>query len=111
MFLLAGLMIINLAVFCVVAHFYTYQDPRQFEAADTQHKDGEIKQPLMNPRWVLRQNSAGTATNKRQSGLYMPVENKDSETERVSRDGYEGDTESVAFLVGNDKSNLLASAY
>ena len=101
MFLLAGLMIINLAVFCVVAHFYTYQDPSQFEAADTQHKDGEIKQPFTDPQWVLRQNSDGTDANQRQSGLYTPVEN----------DGYEGDTESVAVVVGNDKSNLSTSAH
>ncbi|RUS82582.1 hypothetical protein EGW08_009656 [Elysia chlorotica] len=31
MFLLAGLMLLNLLVFCVVAHLYSYQDPRQFQ--------------------------------------------------------------------------------
>ena len=39
MFLLAGLMIVNTVVFCVVAHFYTYQDPSQFEAEGTQQGD------------------------------------------------------------------------
>ncbi|XP_059167062.1 solute carrier family 15 member 4-like isoform X2 [Physella acuta] len=31
MFLLAGLMVLNFFIFCIVAHFYTYQDPATFE--------------------------------------------------------------------------------
>lgn len=31
LFLLAGLMMLNFFVFCVVAHYYSYQDPSKFE--------------------------------------------------------------------------------
>nr|KAI8731472.1 solute carrier family 15 member 4-like [Biomphalaria glabrata] len=31
MFLLAGLMALDFIIFCIVAHFYTYQDPAKFE--------------------------------------------------------------------------------
>lgn len=31
MFLLGGLMFLNFLVFCVVSHYYTYQDPAVFE--------------------------------------------------------------------------------
>ncbi|GFR60359.1 solute carrier family 15 member 4-like [Elysia marginata] len=41
MFLLAGLVLINTLVFCVVAYFYTYQDPSNFQARHTP-KDMEV---------------------------------------------------------------------
>ncbi|XP_055877764.1 solute carrier family 15 member 4-like isoform X2 [Biomphalaria glabrata] len=34
MFLLAGLMALDFIIFCIVAHFYTYQDPAKFEKTD-----------------------------------------------------------------------------
>lgn len=40
LFLLAGLMMLNTIVFVVVAHFYTYQDPKRFEPAQNR-EDGE----------------------------------------------------------------------
>ena len=45
MFLLAGLMLLNVAGFCAVAHFYTYQDPSRFEASVCgQNKDISVEQ-------------------------------------------------------------------
>ncbi|GFR85843.1 solute carrier family 15 member 4 [Elysia marginata] len=41
MFLLAGLILFNTVVFCIVAHYYTYQDRSQFEAAQTQTERGQ----------------------------------------------------------------------
>ncbi|CAL1529876.1 unnamed protein product [Lymnaea stagnalis] len=34
MFLFAGLMMLNFFIFCVVSHYYTYQDPSTFEKAE-----------------------------------------------------------------------------
>ncbi|BFZ17940.1 hypothetical protein BsWGS_20979 [Bradybaena similaris] len=58
MFLLGGLMLINFFVFCIVAHFYTYQDPATFEESVTKQNvdDVEFEKKLPKDTYMLNSN-------------------------------------------------------
>lgn len=48
LFLLGGLMFVNFLVFCVVSHYYTYQDPATFEKAVDDDKAENADSPQTN---------------------------------------------------------------
>ena len=107
MFLMAGLMLLNTAVFCVVAHFYTYQDPSQFEAAETPRdtkQDGNQNKGFSGDAVWIR----GGQRDRVPGGLYDQL---GKDLDGASRQGYDGDTESVVVMAEKERAPLTSSEY
>ncbi|KAK3747378.1 hypothetical protein RRG08_035808 [Elysia crispata] len=106
MFLLAGLMVFNIAIFCLVAHFYHYQDPRQFEFVvipqDRGPGRGQTSDLSTDAVWK-RGDSNGAFT----SGSYDQLD-RDYNDHNA---GYDGNTKSLTGVEKNERTPLTSSGY